>query len=73
MSSFRYTNPTSESSRITHISLVRDLVQQVFLDPQQVGGGRHHHIDEDLRNNGDEGVLPGEGIKEGRYCMNDLG
>lgn len=58
---------------ITHISLVGDLVQQAFLDPQQVGGWCHHYIDQDLRNNGDKGVLPSKGVKEGCYCMNDLG
>lgn len=58
---------------ITHITLVGHQVQQAFLDSQQVGGGSHHYIDQDLRDNGDEGVLPGEGVQEGCDCMNDLG
>lgn len=60
-------------SVITHITLVGDQVQQAFLDSQQVRGGSHHYIDQDLRNDGDEGVLPGEGVQEGCDCMNDLG
>lgn len=57
----------------THVTLVSDLVQQAFLDSKQVGGGRHHYVDQDLRNNGDQGVLPDERVKEGCYSMNDLG
>lgn len=57
---------------ITHITLVGDQVQEAFLDSQQVGRGCHHYIDQDLWNNGDEGVLPGEGVKQGRDCMDDL-
>lgn len=60
-------------SGITHITLVGDQVQQPFLDPQQVGGRCHDYIDQDLWYNGDEGVLPGEGVKERCYCVNDLG
>ena len=58
---------------VTHITLVDGQVQQVLLDSQQIGGGCHHYINQDLWNNGDQGVLPGEGVKEGCYCMNDLG
>lgn len=60
-------------TEITYITLVSDQVQQVFLDSQQVGCGCHHYIDQDLWNNGDEGVLPGERVEEGCHCMNDLG
>lgn len=61
------------SCPITHVVLVGDLVQQALLNPQQVGCGCHHHVDEDLRNDGDEGVLPGEGVEEGRHRVDDLG
>lgn len=56
----------------THITLVGDQVQQALLDSQQVWGGRHHHVNQDFWNYGDEGVLPGEGIKEGSNCMKYL-
>lgn len=61
-----------DKQKRTHITLVGDQVQQALLDPQQVRGGRHHHVDQDFWNDGDEGVLPGERIKEGCYCMKDL-
>lgn len=56
----------------THVALVGDQVQQAFLDAQQVRRGRHHHVDEDLRHDGDEGVLPGEGVEEGGHGVDDL-
>lgn len=40
-------------SVMTHIALVGHLVQQALLDSQQVGRGRHHYVDQDLRNDGD--------------------
>lgn len=57
----------------TYVALVGDQVQQAFLDAQQVRRGRHHHVDEDLRHDGDEGVLPGEGVEEGGHGVDDLG
>lgn len=57
----------------THVALVGDQIQQPFLNPQQVGCRRHDHVDEDLWNDGDEGVLPGEGVEEGRHGVDDLG
>lgn len=56
----------------THVTLVGDQVQQAFLDAQQVRRGRHHHVDEDLRHDGDERVLPGEGVEEGGHGVDDL-
>lgn len=61
------------SKTFPYIALVGHFVQQPLLDSQQVGRGRHHHVDEDLRNDGDQGVLPGEGIQQGCYGMDDLG
>lgn len=57
----------------THVALVGDQVQQALLDAQEVRRGRHHHVDEDLRHDGDEGVLPGEGVEEGGHGVDDLG
>lgn len=55
----------------THVTLVGNQVQQAFLDTQQVRRGRHHHVDEDLWHDGDEGVLPGEGVEEGGHGVDD--
>lgn len=57
----------------THVALVRHQVQQPLLDAQQVGGGRHDDVDQDLRDDGDEGVLPGEGVEQGGDGVEDLG
>ena len=57
----------------THVTLFRDQVQVAFLDAQQVRCGRHDNVDKDLWDDGDEGVLPGEGVEKGHHSMDHLG
>lgn len=56
----------------THITLVRNQLQHVPCDPQQVWSGRHDNVDQNFRHDGDERVLPCERIKQGSYGMDDL-